>query len=78
MAPGVGKTYAALEELRRRRDRGTDCVVAYVETYGRPMTVAAIGDLELIPRATVEYQGVRLEEMDLDAVDSPRPRRRAR
>ena len=36
MAPGVGKTYAVLEELHRRRARGTDAVVAYVETYGRP------------------------------------------
>jgi two-component system sensor histidine kinase KdpD len=68
MAPGVGKTYAALEELRRRRERGTDCVVGYVETYGRPQTVAALADLEVVPRAVVEYQGVRLEEMDLDAV----------
>jgi two-component system sensor histidine kinase KdpD len=68
MAPGVGKTYAALEELRRRRDRGTDAIVGYVETYGRPLTERAIGDLEVIPRRTVEYQGAILEEMDLDAV----------
>jgi two-component system sensor histidine kinase KdpD len=68
MAPGVGKTYAALEELIRRRARGTDAVVGYVETYGRPLTEKAIGDLEVIPRRKVEYQGVTLEEMDLDAV----------
>jgi two-component system sensor histidine kinase KdpD len=68
MAPGVGKTYAALEELNRRRARGTDAVVGYVETYGRPLTEKAIGDLEVIPRRKVEYQGVTLEEMDLDAI----------
>jgi two-component system sensor histidine kinase KdpD len=73
MAPGVGKTYAALEELKRRRDRGTDCVVAYVETYGRPLTIAAMGDLEVIPRRTVDYRGVQLEEMDVDAVVARRP-----
>jgi two-component system sensor histidine kinase KdpD len=73
MAPGVGKTYAALEELRRRRDRGTDCVVGYVETYGRPLTIAAIGNLEVIPRRTVEYRGVGLEEMDLDAIIARHP-----
>jgi len=68
MAPGVGKTYAALEELHRRRARGTDAVVGYVESYGRPLTERAIGDLELIPRRQLEYQGVTLDEMDLDAV----------
>ena len=67
MAPGVGKTYAILEELRRRQERGTDCVVGYVEAYDRPLTVAAIGDLEVIPRKRVDYRGVTLEEMDLDA-----------
>ncbi|HEY7452112.1 MAG TPA: universal stress protein [Candidatus Limnocylindria bacterium] len=73
MAPGVGKTYAALDELRRRRDRGTDAVVGLVETYGRPLTIAAIGDLEVVPRRQVEYKGVRLEEMDTDAVIRRRP-----
>jgi two-component system sensor histidine kinase KdpD len=68
MAPGVGKTYAALEELRRRRDRGTDAVVGFVETYGRPRTIEAVGDLEVVPRRRVAYRGVELEEMDLDAI----------
>ena len=29
-APGVGKTYAALNEARRRAERGTDVVVGLV------------------------------------------------
>ncbi len=68
MAPGVGKTYAMLQEAHRRRARGTDVVVGYVETYGRPETVKALGDLEIVPRRNVQYSGVRLEEMDTDAV----------
>jgi two-component system sensor histidine kinase KdpD len=68
MAPGVGKTYAALEELKRRRDRGTDAVVGYVETYGRPHTIEALADLEVIPRRRIDYRGATLEEMDLDAI----------
>jgi two-component system sensor histidine kinase KdpD len=68
MAPGVGKTYAALEELKRRRDRGTDAVVGYVETYNRKHTIEALGDLEVLPRRRIEYRGVALEEMDLDAI----------
>jgi two-component system sensor histidine kinase KdpD len=73
MAPGVGKTYAALEELQRRGERGTDVVVGYVETYGRPRTIEAIGDLEVIPRKPIEYRGVTLDEMDLDAVLTRQP-----
>ena len=49
-APGVGKTYAMLEEGRRARDRGRDVVVGFVETYGRPRTEEAIDGLEVIPR----------------------------
>ena len=29
-------------------------VVGYVETYGRPLTEQAIGDLEIIPRKKIE------------------------
>jgi two-component system sensor histidine kinase KdpD len=73
MAPGVGKTYAMLNEGRRRHDRGTDVVVGFVETYGRPLTAQAIGDLEVIPRKKIEYKGVVLEEMDTDAVIARKP-----
>jgi two-component system sensor histidine kinase KdpD len=67
-APGVGKTFAMLEEGTRRRDRGADVVVGYVEAHERAQTLAALGDLEVVPRQVVTYRGVRLEEMDLDAV----------
>jgi two-component system sensor histidine kinase KdpD len=72
-APGVGKTYAMLNEGRRRRERGTDVVVGLVETYQRPMTMAAIGDLEVIPRKKIEYRGVTVEEMDVDAILARKP-----
>jgi two-component system sensor histidine kinase KdpD len=72
-APGVGKTYAMLHEGRRRKERGTDVVVGYVETYNRPHTVEAIGDLEVIPRRQIEYHGVTVEEMDVDAIVARRP-----
>jgi two-component system sensor histidine kinase KdpD len=73
MAPGVGKTYAMLMEGRRRKDRGTDVVVGFVETYGRPRTIEAIGDLEAVPRKQIEYKGVTLEEMDTNALVRRRP-----
>ncbi|MDQ1460472.1 MAG: two-component system, OmpR family, sensor histidine kinase KdpD [Actinomycetota bacterium] len=72
-APGVGKTFAMLNEGRRRHDRGTDVVVGFVETHGRARTIEQIGDLEQIPRRTVEYRGGQFEEMDLDAVLARHP-----
>jgi len=72
-APGVGKTYAMLSEARRRRGRGADVVAGFVEAYGRPLTEALINGLEVIPRKAVDYRGIRLEEMDLDAVLRRRP-----
>ncbi|GAB4055847.1 sensor histidine kinase [Catellatospora paridis] len=72
-APGVGKTYAMLEEAHRRRERGTDVVVGFVETHGRKHTLDMIGDLELVPRRTVEYRDATFTEMDVDAILARRP-----
>ena len=67
-AAGVGKTYAMLNEGHRRQERGTDLVVAFVETHGRVHTAALLAGLEIIPRATIAYRGAVFEEMDLAAV----------
>src|SRR5215467_9096786 len=72
-APGVGKTYAMLNEGRRRASRGTDVVVGFVETHGRANTAAQIGDLEIVPRRKLEYRGEMFEEMDVDAVLAHEP-----
>lgn len=72
-APGVGKTFAMLDEGFRRNERGTDVVVAYVETHNRPKTEAQIRDLEVVPRKPIEYRGSVLEEMDLDALLARHP-----
>jgi two-component system sensor histidine kinase KdpD len=75
-APGVGKTFAMLNEGRRRNERGTDVVVGFVETHGRARTADQVGDLEVVPRRTVDYRGTAFEEMDVDAVLGRRPRPR--
>jgi len=72
-AAGVGKTYTMLEEGNRRRARGTDVVIGFVETHGRPHTQAQIGDLPVVPRRLIAYRGGLLEEMDLDAVLTRHP-----
>jgi two-component system, OmpR family, sensor histidine kinase KdpD len=73
-AAGVGKTYAMLSEGHRRRGRGADVVVGYVECHGRRLTEELIDGLEVIPRKLVGYRGSRLAEMDLEAVLRRRPK----
>ena len=72
-APGVGKTFAMLNEGRRRLDRGTDVVVGLVEVHGRAKTAAALAGLEVVPRRTAEYRGAMFTELDVDAVLARRP-----
>jgi two-component system, OmpR family, sensor histidine kinase KdpD len=73
MAAGVGKTFAMLGEGRRRKARGTDVVIGYVETHKRPLTEEQIDDLEIIPRKKVTYRDVTLEEMDVEAILARHP-----
>jgi two-component system, OmpR family, sensor histidine kinase KdpD len=70
---GVGKTYRMLTEAHDLRRRGVDIVVGFVESHGRAETEAQLGDLEVIPRRRLEYRGVSLDEMDVDAVMARRP-----
>ncbi|MEV5157146.1 sensor histidine kinase KdpD [Streptomyces sp. NPDC053728] len=72
-APGVGKTYAMLSEAHRRVERGTDCVVAFVEHHNRPRTEVMLHGLEQIPRREIDYRGSTFTEMDVDAVLARRP-----
>jgi two-component system sensor histidine kinase KdpD len=72
-APGVGKTYAVLDEARRRHERGTDVVVAFADTRGRPRTAAMLHDLEIVPRRTAVVDGREVEELDVEAVLARHP-----
>jgi two-component system sensor histidine kinase KdpD len=72
-APGVGKTYEMLQEAHALRARGVDVVVGVVETHGRRDTEAQIRDLEILPRRNVEYRGVAMEEMDVEAIIGRKP-----
>jgi two-component system sensor histidine kinase KdpD len=72
-APGVGKTFAMLDEGWRRKERGTDVVIGFVESHGRPHTQSQVRDLEVVPRRKIAYRGSIFEEMDVDAVLSRQP-----
>jgi two-component system, OmpR family, sensor histidine kinase KdpD len=67
-AAGVGKTWRMLEEAHALKRRGVDVVAGFIETHGRAETAALIGDLEVVPRRSIEYRGVVVEEMDVEAI----------
>ncbi|HEX9443180.1 MAG TPA: DUF4118 domain-containing protein, partial [Candidatus Binatia bacterium] len=73
MCPGVGKTYTMLEYARRRLREGLNVAVGVVETHKRAETEALLAGLPVIPRRTIDYKGVALDEMDLDAILELRP-----
>jgi two-component system, OmpR family, sensor histidine kinase KdpD len=73
-AAGVGKTYRMLEEAHALAKRGVDVVIGLVEPHGRADTAALIHGLEVIPRRVLDYRGMRVEEMDLDAILARRPK----
>jgi two-component system sensor histidine kinase KdpD len=72
-AAGVGKTYEMLQEGQRLKRQGVDVVIGVVETHGRAETATQMEGLEQVPRRRIEYRGVVLEEMDLDALLARHP-----
>jgi len=74
MSAGVGKTYAMLRAAQARQKEGLDIVIGVVETHGRSETMALAESLPIIPRKKIEYKGVTIQEMDLDAILSKKPK----
>jgi two-component system sensor histidine kinase KdpD len=72
-APGVGKSYQMLEDAHELKRQGMDVVVGFVEAHGRADTLAQVRDLEQVPQRHIEYRGVTLSEMDLDAILARHP-----
>ena len=73
-AAGVGKTYAMLDEGHRRKSRGADVVIGFVECHGRPHTEERCAGIETIPRRVVDYRGTSFEEMDLEELLARHPK----
>jgi len=74
MCAGVGKTYAMLEAARRELAAGRDVVIGYLETHGRKETDALAEGLPILPRRLIDYRGLHLSELDLDAALARRPK----
>lgn len=72
-APGVGKTYAMLEDALRRKAEGVEVLAAVVETHGRAETEAMLAGVPVLPRRGIPYRGRMLYEMDLEGLIARRP-----
>jgi len=72
-APGVGKTWAMVDAAQQVRADGATVVVGNVDTHDRPEFTALIAGLEVIPFQEIEYRGVRLRELDIDAIVQRKP-----
>lgn len=72
-APGVGKSFNMLSEAIRRRKRGEDVIVGFVETHRRPGVMELAAQVETIPTRRVEYKGTFFEELDLEAILARKP-----
>ncbi len=76
MCPGVGKTYAMLRAAQQEQKDGTDFLVGIVETHGRAETETLLAGLPVLPRKQIDYRGIQVTEMDLDALLARQPRPR--
>jgi len=70
---GVGKTYRMLLNARNLKAKGIDVVVGIAVTHGRADTDALLSGLEILPLKNVNYQGIDVDEFDIDAVLKRKP-----
>jgi two-component system sensor histidine kinase KdpD len=72
-APGVGKTYAMLQDALAQHVEGLDVIVGVVETHGRQEIEAMLKKLESLPHKIMDYRGKKFAEFDLDAAFKRNP-----
>jgi len=65
-APGVGKTYAMLQDAIIRHTSGLDVVVGIAESHGRQETESLLEQLEVLPRQIIDYHSNQLSEFNID------------
>lgn len=70
---GVGKTYQMLQEGHRLRSEGIDVVIGLLETHGRADIAKLAQGLETVPRRSLVYHGIAVEEMDAEAILARKP-----
>ena len=72
-AAGVGKTYTMLEAAHMMQEKGVDVAAGYIEPHARPDTLGMMEGLEQIKPLMMDYKGIKIREMDLDACLKRKP-----
>ncbi len=68
-APGVGKAKVMVEEARRRKARGEDCVIAIISDHDRLIVNADLSSgLDAVPPLSFEYGGKSGREINIPAI----------
>ena len=72
-AAGVGKTYTMLEAAHMMLEKGVDVAAGYIEPHARPDTLGMMEGLEQTAPLMMDYKGIKIREMDLDACLARKP-----
>jgi two-component system, OmpR family, sensor histidine kinase KdpD len=72
--PGVGKTWAMLQAVRRQRDDGVDIAIGEVDTHGSETLRRLVEGLPALPPKHVHRHERMLREFDLDGALAAHPR----
>jgi two-component system, OmpR family, sensor histidine kinase KdpD len=70
---GVGKTYAMLSAASEKLKENVDVIVGIVETHGRVEIVKLLDNMPFLPMQKIEYHGITLRELDIDAAIARKP-----
>ncbi|MBS0286801.1 MAG: sensor histidine kinase KdpD [Proteobacteria bacterium] len=70
---GSGKTYAMLSAAQEKLKEGVNVVAGIIETHGRLETAKLLEGLTLLPLRQVQYQGITIKELDIDAAIEKKP-----
>jgi len=70
---GAGKTFAMLSAAHEKYKEGVDVIAGIIETHGRMETIKLMEGIPSLPLRKIEYQGITIRELDLDAAIDRNP-----
>jgi two-component system sensor histidine kinase KdpD len=70
---GSGKTYAMLSSAQEKLKENFNVVAGIIETHGRTETLKLLEGLPRLPLRQIQYQGITIKELDLDAAIERKP-----
>ncbi|MDD3173884.1 MAG: sensor histidine kinase KdpD [Herbinix sp.] len=72
-APGVGKTYAMLDDAQEQFQNGVDVIAGYIKTTTSVETLELLGKIPVLPNKVIGDKSNLCNEFDLDAALKRKP-----